>query len=164
MAPHEILRQFPHGVIQDFLELHGRKFTPQPLPREFRSGNMGCCFANAYSMAKRYDVVYVEGLAVDAGSRCAHLHAWCANGCNVLDATWTDGIAYFGVPIKWEFLHNEIQERERRCRASGVTMYYGLLDDYRNGWPLIKKFADQPELWSFDEQLWNEIEQESKAT
>lgn len=133
---------YPHRLIVPFLTQYGRHFTPQPLPSIYRPGAFRQCFKNAYRMALRHPVTYVEGCACQVELRPT-LHAWCVDDHgNVLDRTWKHARAYFGVPIKTDYLKGIIGEREQHG-----DLYFGLLDDWQVNFPLIQEHGDQPELW-----------------
>lgn len=93
------------GVLtpMEFLLLHGQQFAPGGKVR--RRATPKQCFMNAYKLADRKGLVYVEGLAT-------HIipteHAWCLDPASgrIIDPTWSDtGLDYFGVPIPMEVLH-----------------------------------------------------------
>jgi hypothetical protein len=143
MSPDELLAHCtPHALVTPFVRRYGQFFKPSFLPTRFRRGRFAACFASAYRMAVRHKVTYVEGYAI-SHKQHAHLHAWCVDDCdNVLDRTWADGRAYFGIPFKTAFLRNVIASRRR-----AGDVYFGLLDDWEAGWPLIQNLADSPEIW-----------------
>lgn len=108
LAEHSPLPQIRlTGRMQRFQLDHGRFFTPQPLPRQFKPGLKRACFKNAQELAANCnELTYVEGLAfcmIDAP------HAWCVDAeGNVVDTTWTDAkqiaSAYFGVPLSRDYV------------------------------------------------------------
>ena len=116
-----------HRSVEEFVAANGRGFAPQrdrvPLMRAKR------CFANAFSLALRRGLIYVEGYAMVA-RRFPWLHAWCvrADGL-VLEPTWGDGFAYFGVPLDLGY----VARFRRRRREIG-----SVIDDYP-GFPLIRE-------------------------
>jgi hypothetical protein len=139
----KLLNSYPHGAIQPFLRRYGRLFTPQPLPRVYRMGQWRACFENSYRMAIRHPVIYVEGIAKNSRSPIPHLHAWCVDASGgVLDRTWNDATAYFGVPLRTDFIKQVIRERQEE--------FFGFLDDWEHGFPLAKTLLDMPELWLAD--------------
>lgn len=143
VSPDQILECCtPHRIVTPFVERYARIFEPRNLPKPLRRGRLGACFANSYHMAIRHGVTYVEGYAVTQWGR-AHLHAWCIDGGGtVFDRTWDDALAYFGIPFRTSFLKKTIWER----RLAG-DLYYGLLDDWTAGFPLITAAADSPGIW-----------------
>jgi hypothetical protein len=135
-----------HKLIAAFLREHGKFFQPRLLPKGIRGGQIKACYANSYRLlnrhGKRLGHAYVEGYAL-SDLLNVHLHAWCVDGHgNVYDRTWNTGQAYFGVALKANFVNREIRQR----KADG-DLYFGFLDDWNNGWPLITQLADQPDLW-----------------
>lgn len=85
---------------------HGRPYLPQSKPRGhgYRFGAERRCFANAYRLAEKHGLPYVEGWAVPAIDGWEHdtfavHHAWCSDtDGGVIDPTWrTPGLAYIGV-------------------------------------------------------------------
>lgn len=95
-------------------------------------------------MARHHGVVYVEGVAIFIVDGRPHLHAWCADSeGRVLDRTRDDGICYFGVPVRIDFLQAVIFGRIRRLGEP----YFGLLDDWQGGYFLINQLGNEPEKW-----------------
>src|SRR5579872_572248 len=130
-------RCIPNSLVTPFVERHGRFFQPQFLPRWIRRGRFGVCFANAFRLLMRHDMIYVEGYAISTGSSMGNLHAWCVDrDGNVYDPTWKNGDAYFGIPFKSEYVKSVIAERIERL---GEEAYFGILDDYPAGWPLVRE-------------------------
>jgi hypothetical protein len=116
-----------------FVLAHGRAFVPRPLPRGYRRGAVRACFENAYRLARRRGLVYVEGLAFRTGAGDVPIHhAWCVEpgGDLVIDTTWGDGDAYFGVPISLAY---------RKSQRGSV------LDNWQAGWPLLQEGTDEAE-------------------
>lgn len=143
MSPEEILEHCtPHTVVMPFVERHGQLFTPQELPRQYRGGKLAVCFANSYRMAVRHDLTYVEGYAVTRDGH-GHLHAWCVDDeGRVLDRTWRSGLGYFGIPFQLTYLKSVIRRRKQRGDE-----YYGLLDDWEAGFPLIRLHGSETDVW-----------------
>ncbi|WP_254511386.1 hypothetical protein [Anatilimnocola floriformis] len=132
-----------HSVVDPFLRRYGRRYLPQDLPTKYAGGKFGVCYANSYRLASEHAVTYVEGYAISTRTASPHLHAWCVDEKGlVLDPTWRSGTFYFGIPFRLEFLKKAIAERTERGDC-----YYGWLDDWRPGWPLINELGEQPELW-----------------
>jgi hypothetical protein len=100
----------------------GRHYTEfAPEHTTIRRGEMGECYANAGRMA--FDnprLRYVEGYAVPATVPLPMMHAWLIDADDrIIDPTWPDGTAYFGVPIP-------------RATYSELLMrlgYWGVLDN-----------------------------------
>ena len=103
-----------HESTYDFVLLHGRPYTGQPLPSRFRKGGFKLCFANSARMAERHrDLTYVEGFA-NAPMLHEHIvhHAWCVdNNGLVYDRTWAfdPEREYFGVPFKLSLVRQLIR-------------------------------------------------------
>jgi hypothetical protein len=107
LAATEKLRATPPGFVYaglgDFLQRHGRFWTPGPRPKGFRAMTPKYCFDNAYRVVtdarhRRRDLRYVEGIAL---SVIPVHHAWVVDEAGtVIDPTWpTPGGSYFGVPF-----------------------------------------------------------------
>ncbi|MEM9944198.1 MAG: hypothetical protein AAF939_21765 [Planctomycetota bacterium] len=133
--------------IGQFVHLHGQAFAPNSLPKGVGVGKFGVCFANAYRMLKRHGsskgLIYVEGYAVSSTSGQAHLHAWCVNKERVVfDSTWRNANSYFGIPFKTDYVQEVISQRERKG-----DLYFGLLDDWKSGFPLISKLGNLEAIW-----------------
>jgi hypothetical protein len=144
MSPDEILdRCIPHRIVTPFVRRYGRLFEARNLPKPFRRGPIGACYANSYRMAVRTGLTYVEGYALGHHGS-AQLHAWCVDDDGgVFDRTWVDALAYLGVAFRTSYLKEVIGRRRRRH-----NLYYGLLDDWRARWPLEKELSDSPHIWS----------------
>lgn len=58
-------------------------------------------------------------------------HAWCYDRQTkkVCDNTWPDGTAYLGVPFRTSYLVEWDTNNKH---------YLSILDDWRNGWPILK--------------------------
>lgn len=86
----------------DLLLRHGRPYDPHPFPARLTRGTPCHCFDNAFTLARRSRgrLRYAEGYA--AGLIPVE-HAWCLDDCGrVVDPTWDDGVAYFGVELPLE--------------------------------------------------------------
>lgn len=81
----------------DVLGQRGQTFkTLAPTPPE--RGLMGQCYHNAWDLAQRDGMIYVEGYACKGDIPLPMHHAWCVDASGrVHDATWADGHSYFGV-------------------------------------------------------------------
>jgi hypothetical protein len=116
-----------------FVLFHGRPCIPQELPRGYRRRQMGQCFENAYRLARRRGLVYVEGFAARHESAFAPIHhAWCVEpgSALVIDPTWGYGDAYFGVSINLAY---------RKAQGGCV------LDNWQAGWPILQEATDESE-------------------
>jgi hypothetical protein len=96
---------FVYAGMCDFLQQHGRFWTPQDRPRGFRQMTAKYCFDNAYrtltdARHKRRDLRYVEGIALSQFFPVHH--AWIVDELGrVIDQTWdTPGTSYFGVVFR----------------------------------------------------------------
>jgi hypothetical protein len=81
-----------HGVLmEEFSSEHA----------EFRRGKLGDCYMNAGRVVyDRPDLRYVEGYAVPGNIGIPLMHAWLVDeDGRVIDPTWADGAAYYGVII-----------------------------------------------------------------
>lgn len=118
----------PEGL----LVAHGRTFTPSPLPKGYRMGPMGQCYANAGRVASASDdVFYCEGYAVKSGKIPLPLaHGWCCDRAGrVIDPTWDDAVEYFGVVFKRRYLVRRIFETEK----------WGILfEDWEDNWRTLR--------------------------
>jgi len=111
-----------------FVLAHGRAYTAQSLPKKYKRGLSQACFVNAYRLARRHGLSYVEGFATSkAAAFVPTLHAWCVEpgGDLVIDTTWqTIGDVYFGVPINLAY-----RERQGGC----------VLDYWEAGYPILQQ-------------------------
>jgi hypothetical protein len=115
-----------HGPV-DFVLREGRVWTPAWLPRGIRSGQHGQCYKNAFELALRHRLTYVEGYASDL---VPVPHAWCCDEeGRVVDATWDnpEQCIYIGVAFDPEYVKRTVTEQK----------IYGLIDQPETGWPLI---------------------------
>jgi hypothetical protein len=101
------IQQFPKwGGLRpgQWLLDNGREFRPGPLPKGVRRGAKKGCWTNSLRLAIRGGGrwVYCEGMAT---SMILAEHAWCYDRETglVVDVTWEDGGAYWGVPIRTDY-------------------------------------------------------------
>lgn len=126
--------RYVYQVAEQFVMVHGRKYELPTLPPQFRRGEKGSCFRNAYYLADTdRSLRYVEGFASLRNGRypmvCPGLHAWCVTEeGNVLDPTWDNGIEYFGVAFDWEYVIRTISDRGR----------FGVIDNWDAQFPLFR--------------------------
>lgn len=116
---------FAHGSLESLVLKEGRSFELGPLPEGVRYGKEKECFKTAFNLAEsnpdRY--VYVEGFATTKVVPSLPIwHAWVANKTTgkVIDNTWKDGVEYFGIPMKWDFVRKAVHESET----------YGVFSDF----------------------------------
>lgn len=124
-----------YSSLADFILQHGRRFKPGRCPKSYRTGALiKQCFRNAMRLAMRRDLVYVEGYAM--ASTIPLPHAWCVkqNSDVVIDPTWDDGVGYFGVPIKLDYV----------CKSYTASKQYAVIDNWYCKWPI---FTDPIEEW-----------------
>lgn len=80
------------------------EFSPEHA--DFPRGAMGDCYMNAgREIHRRSDLRYVEGYAVPGTVPMPMMHAWLVDAeGRVIDPTWPDGVAYYGVIIPSDVL------------------------------------------------------------
>lgn len=103
-----------HLSIEGFLLEHGELFS-RPASPSTRFGETQACFMNAGAIALTDSQwTYVEGYALLGDIQVPIHHAWLVSVEGELwDPTWDEpGSAYFGVPIKEEFLRRTVAEKE----------------------------------------------------
>lgn len=140
----EVRREVLYATPAHFVLVNGRPFTPQLRPTGIRTGGFRQCFDNAFRLARRRKLIYVEGYAIRGfdGWRCHPvLHAWCSTSDGlVVDNTWKDGLEYFGVPIDLAFLQ---QTRE----TSGQ---FSVLDNWEQGYPILRSGTA---VWQYRDEI-----------
>lgn len=107
-------RSWRYTSVADLILDLGRLFTPSEQSVDER-GELGKCYRNASEYAdRRAGGVYVEGLAMTANTFGIHFeHAWCVREGTAVDPTWSDGMAYLGVPFTADFrLSRQLQTGE----------------------------------------------------
>ncbi len=107
----------PYSCFEDFVLQHGREFNRIGVVPRSQRGRMKQCYKNAAHLAlTHHELTYVEGYAV---SIIPVMHAWCVTKRGtVIDPTWSDGYAYYGVPFTRRYL--------TRCLCRNQV--YGILD------------------------------------
>lgn len=143
--------------IEEFVLTNGRAYKAAERPTGIRQGVMRQCFKNATELhlkcSKRYS--YCEGYALNI---IPVLHAWCVDqDGNVVDPTWPDqqDCQYYGVEIPRQYL----------VRTMIETEHYGILDNYKEGFPLMsgRHRLDDPNTW-FDIKVVDTIPERGKVT
>lgn len=115
------------AVAERFVQRNGTVYQGNSLPEGVRRGPFRACFRNAYYLATKTGLHYVEGFALPATKEIRFMpyaHAWVADDeGNVLDNTWErpEQCEYLGVSIP-------IADVEALMLASGV---FGVLDATR---------------------------------
>jgi hypothetical protein len=115
---------------ESYLLDKGRFWTPQPLPPGVSKMRAKECFRNAIRllvMRTDLDLRYCEGYATTHTLGIPLHHGWCVTPIgNVVDPTWKDGAAYYGVAYTFN-------ESFPALEASGSVLH-----DYKNGFPVLK--------------------------
>ena len=120
--------KFKFCGMEDLLLQHGKFFGVGAKSRKIKMGQIKQCFMNAAHLAlDNRNFIYCEGFAYN-GILPLH-HAWVIDSKgNVIDNTWRKtGTAYFGIPFSTDYLRGTLLK----------TRYYGLLDRWKDGWPLL---------------------------
>lgn len=97
-----------YGVVKR----HGKFYNPQPLPKGYKKEHAKECYSNAWHLAERTGLQYVEGLAMPDFMDIPIEHAWCVDDKgNVYDNTWPKpGRVYYGVPFDDNFVRQVLVE------------------------------------------------------
>jgi len=107
------LQLFVRGPQREALISRGRSYSRDDSKVEQYTGFPNVpkmCYQNAGSVALGFhgdypELTYVEGYAIPADVGIPLQHAWLVDkDGNVIDRTWRDGVAYFGIPIPSENL------------------------------------------------------------
>src|SRR5262249_20523115 len=91
----------------DYVLKYGQFHKPQQLPSQYKIGDPGCCFGNAAFLALTSELRYAEGFAFSGklGVDMPIHHGWCLNEAGrVVDRTWGNGLAYFGVVFEAKYV------------------------------------------------------------
>jgi hypothetical protein len=108
----------------DLVAKEGKFFKPAAsLPEGVKRGKMKECYRNAAMLAmENDDYTYCEGIAYSkAINGFPFNHAFCIDKeGNVVDPTWKDGTAYYGIPFNTDFLRKTVV----------LTGVWGLIPDY----------------------------------
>jgi hypothetical protein len=110
------------GPIPKLLLTHGRLMNEKsPEHEDFTRGALGECYMNAgRALHTHPHLHYVEGYAVPGNIPFPMMHAWLVDDeGRVIDPTWEDGAAYFGMIIG----------RHTVMEITMQTGYWGILDN-----------------------------------
>lgn len=81
------------------------KDYPNIKKHSYEMGEKKMCYRNSHHLALEHDLIYCEGFAVSGGVGIPFEHAWCIDKDeNVIDCTWDDGVAYFGIAFTTSFI------------------------------------------------------------
>jgi hypothetical protein len=132
VAAYPEAQDWRYSSVADLIMDWGRLFTPSERPVAER-GELGKCYRNASEHADRHaSGVYVEGLAMTANTFGIQFeHAWCAHQDIAVDPTWTDGVAYLGVPFTADFR----LDRQLQTGQWALLWTNGVQDLLRDGIP-----------------------------
>lgn len=126
---------YPPSPLEAFVIAYGRSFSGGCWSESF-SVDDGIPCEEAAKLALENNLIYVEGYAIFKGIKLPKLHSWCANEeqC-VYDPTRIDSSknSYFGVPFSQEYLKEHYDEISQ----------YGVIDQWKNGYPILQKHAHQ---------------------
>ena len=128
-------RLFPN--YEHFVLAHGRAFRTGPFPDHFAChvSLPKCCFLNAFMLVTDHsgELRYVAGFASTLGTHpSSFLHGWAVDAAGmVVDPTWNGlGTGYFGVEFDLGYV-------VRIAKAGRKDGFVGVLDNYREHWPLL---------------------------
>lgn len=120
-------------TLEDFVLQEGKEYDELISPKWMKPGEMRYCYQNAFDLVSSYGtskgLTYCEGYA--RTEFFAMNHAWCVDSKGrIIDPTWVDrGTAYYGVIMDWRYVFETML-------GSGM---YGILDNWKQGWPILKK-------------------------
>jgi len=124
--------EFPYASQADFILKHGRAFEWRAVPPAVRMGTARQCFRNSVRLAigKPRLYTYVERYAINTWVvRHPVAHAWRVDLEGfVVDTTWDEGMDYFGVSFRMEYVR----------RIADARRDYGLIDNEEMGFPLLR--------------------------
>ena len=127
----------PYSSIEHFILEEGEQFeSPQKsMPLRWR-GEPKMCYSNSLDLVLGYPLacplaegaVYCEGYAYPEGL-IPMAHAWLeSKDGDILETTWdTPAAEYYGVRFDLEFVKETVLRKGE----------YGVIDDWKNGWPLL---------------------------
>ena len=123
-------KSLKYKSIEHFVLENGKAYgEPISFPPGIKRGVAKECFKNAFdlfSLHHKEEWKYVEGYAFSIA--IPMLHAWVVNSeGQVIDPTWRDGKDYYGVEFPYQYL----------VRTMMRTKYYGVLDAWKIGFPLL---------------------------
>ena len=142
-APMAAKRAWPYGCIEDFILKNGQSFEREVLGKddaEWMRGELGQCYKNTFELCTSEPIfTYCEGYAVADKLPLPLLHAWAVTpGGNVVDPTWKNGQAYFGVKFPLWYCMKVMWKTEMWGVLDSWTIQFPLLTG-KHPWPLIKE-------------------------
>ncbi len=126
------MRPIPIGIylgLDEFILRQGRSWPTRLKPGWIPWGIVKECYRNAAQLALQdIGYIYCEGYVATV---FPVLHAWCVSATTgqVIDNTLRKpGAEYFGIAFRRLYLVQQLSKNQ----------YYGLIDDWHNGWPLLR--------------------------
>lgn len=137
LNPNPLQDDWKYKNIYDFVVNEGQNFErhiDDPCAGKKREPKQ--CFQNAFTMLyidwneSWGDWLYCEGFAYGRGGVIPVHHAWLIDDAGmVVDPTWeTQGDEYFGVAFNRQWAKEAVLNKGT----------YGVVDDWRNKWPLLR--------------------------
>lgn len=136
---------YAYGSLYEFVLTNGRPFAARPLPSRWRYRPPQRCFWNTWEIVRRSKgrLLYVEGYGITNVVPFPTLHAWAIDlRGEVIDVTWRDPAAYYGVVFPTEVVAAAHEDRGRE--------YVHMIDNWERGFPLLKHGAWPPRKDSTD--------------
>lgn len=126
------MKDYQYNSCEELVLHEGKHFAGTPLPKQFKHGKMKLCYMNSFYLAEKESnkLIYCEGIATGI---IPVVHAWCITHDGiVVDPTWRDSekCDYWGIPFRMEFVIYTMLK----------TKVFGVLDNWKDKWPLLKKF------------------------
>lgn len=127
----QIYRNHIHMLVE-----HGRFWTASPRPKHVRKRAAGRCFRNSAAVLQNQPVwYYCEGYATAQSMTPIH-HGWLVDEDGlVIDPTWNNGTAYFGVVIDRCYVDSFYKVKE--------GMGNGILDDWKREIPILSTVCEK---------------------
>ncbi len=121
---------FAYLGTEDFVLQEGQVFPWRPKPKGVKYGKLGLCYMNAIHLAMATGWTYCEGFA---SGFFPTPHAWVIDDEGfVVDNTWRPDqqpTEYIGVKMSKQYVYKVLAKKKT----------YGVIDDYKNGFPILKK-------------------------